>query len=351
MEKKMKLHEFERSAVALAAVLGSGLALAASLAEARGRPLPPPPPPATPPARAWHGFTSNGVATEIDSRLYLFGGADSEPKALSDLWYYSVLTGNWTAVVPNGKAKPGPRQHMGWSCGGGGCLLAVGSNGVGLVSESWFYTEATNTWQQVSCRRLPCPSARQMVATAYDPAGVHLMFGGKDSVANFDDTWTFNATTLVWSNRGRHADGPTARNRGTAVFVPGAGTVLLGGQDFRGEKVLCDMFAWRNNGWSRIDIVGTPCLHSHSMAWDDVKHRLVVTGGYTDTSDTRSPVTYYLPFTNGVAGQWATDPDLPGCFTSLHPGARMAFDLPTRKKVFFGGEESNVRYDDTTICN
>jgi hypothetical protein len=82
VEKMMKLHVFDRSAVAVAAVMGFGLALAASLAEARGKPPPPLPPPATPPGRVWHGFTSNGGAAPAGSRIYLYGGTDSEPRGL-----------------------------------------------------------------------------------------------------------------------------------------------------------------------------------------------------------------------------------------------------------------------------
>lgn len=351
----MKLHVFDRSAVAVAAVMGFGLALAASLAEARGKPPPPLPPPATPPGRVWHGFTSNGGAAPAGSRIYLYGGTDSEPRALADLWYYTVNTMSWTFVVPNGRARPGPRQHMGWSCGGGGCLLANGSNGVGVTADAWYYAQGTNAWTPVSCRRSACPSARQMVAAAYDPAGVHLLFGGKDSNVGLDDTWTFSPATMTWNAHSRKPDWPQERNRAGAVFVPGAGIILLGGQRNSDLEVLCDMFAWQNNSWTRMEIAETPCLHSQSMAWDDTKHRLVVTGGYTDANDNRNQVTYYLSFTSGGAVEWSKDPDLVGCFTSLHAGARMAFDLPTRKMVFFGGEENIpggvLRYGDTTICN
>ncbi len=350
----MNLHEYDRSTVAVAAVLGFGLALAVSLAEARGKPLPPPTP-SSPPGRAWHGFTSNGAVLAEQSRLYLYGGSDSTPKALADLWYYSVDTMSWTFVVPSGRARPGPRQHMGWSCGGGGCLLTNGSNGVGLAADAWFYAQGTNAWTSVSCRRSACPSARQMVAAAYDPAGVHLLFGGRDGSGGLNDTWIFNPETMAWNLQVRQDNWPQERNRAAAAYVPGVGIVLLGGQDSQSLAVLCDMFNWQNNSWTRMNIAGAPCLHSQSMAWDDTNHRLVVTGGYTDANDNRNQVTYYLSFTNGVADEWSTDPDLPGCFTSLHPGARMAFDLPTRKMVFFGGAEniggSVVRYGDTSICN
>jgi len=363
VENIMQPQVIERFFVALAAILGFGIALLAGVAEARGKPPPPPPPPTPldPPGRAWHGFVSNGAAGSELSRLYLYGGSDTQTKALADLWYYSFpsavdIVGSWTLVTPAGRSKPGPRQWHGWSCGGGGCLLAYGSNGVGLAADAWYYTEApTSSWAQVRCRRAPCPSAREMVTTAYDASGHHLLFGGRGSLSGYSDTWLFDPTTKTWQLQSRQADWPQERNRAAAAFVPGVGVVMLGGQDSK-LNVLCDMYAWKDSDWTAIGAAtGTaPCLHSHSMAWDAAGQRLVVTGGYTDTSDTENSMRYYLPFSNGVAGAWSTDSDLSGCVASVHAGARMAFDVPTRRNVFFGGERniagSVVRYGDTTIC-
>jgi hypothetical protein len=350
----MKLKSLERFVIASAA-LGLGMALVPSHAGSPGKPPPSPPPPATPPGRAWHGFTGNGATLPAQSWLYLYGGADSQPKALSDLWYYRLDTGTWTYVVPSGRSKPGQRQNLGWSCGGGGCLLAYGSNGVGLTADAWYYSQGTNAWAQVSCLRSPCPSARQMVTTAYDPSGAHLLFGGRGQNGGLDDTWTFDPKAMTWKLQARQADWPKERNRAGAAYVPGAGVVLLGGQDYRGTAVLCDMFVWQGATWTPRNVAGAPCLHSHSMAWDDAKQRLVVTGGYVDTSDTGNTVTYYLAFKAGVPGKWSADPDSAGCYATLHAGARMALDLPSGKKVFFGGEKnvdgSVVRYGDTTICD
>jgi hypothetical protein len=307
---------------------------------------------------------SNGAASSEPSRLYLYGGADSQPKALADLWYYSFpsaldVVDSWTLVTPAGSSKPGPRQWHGWSCGGGGCLLAYGSNGISLAADAWHYTEApTNSWAKVSCRRAPCPSARQQVTTAYDPAGVHLLFGGRDGSGGFNDTWTFNSTTMSWQQQARQEDWPQERNRAATAFVPGVGVVMLGGQDSKGSKVLCDLYAWKDSDWTAVAAIGSqaaPCLHSHSMSWDAAGQRLVVTGGYTNTSDTPNPMRYYLPFSNGVAGAWSTDTGLwSSCVAAVHAGARMAFDAPSGNSVFFGGEANIggavVRYGDTTIC-
>jgi hypothetical protein len=194
-----------------------------------------------------------------------------------------------------------------------------------------------------------------MVTTAYDPSGTHLLFGGKGQSGGLDDTWTFNPKAMTWKLQARQPGWPQERNRAGAAYVPRAGVVLLGGQDYRGTAVLCDMFVWQGGSWTLKNVAGAPCLHSHSMAWDDANQRLVVTGGFVDTNDTANPVTYYLAFKNGAPGTWSADPDSAGCYATLHAGARMALDLPSSTKVFFGGEKNVdgavVRYDDTTICD
>jgi len=120
------------------------------------------------------------------------------------------------------------------------------------------------------------------------------------------------------------------------------------------------MHAWKDSAWAALTaatgIQEAPCLHSHSMAWDASEQQLVVTGGYADPNDTPNTLRYYLPFSNGVAGAWSVDGDASGCIysSSRHAGARMAFDVPTGRSVFFGGEAnvagSVVRYGDTTVC-
>lgn len=355
----LKSRTFGRRVTAMAVTLLLGFPMTTELADAKGKPQPPPPP-ASPPARAWHGFTGNGGETESASRLYLYGGAGSNYLALADFWSYDVTGLNWTYITPNSRSKPGARQWMGWACGGGGCLLANGSSGVGLSSESWYYTEDRNSWARATCgRRAPCPAARQMTTVAYDGGGLFVLFGGETSdssakVLGLDDTWTFNPAAMTWTLHDRQTGWPLERNRAAAALVPGTGVMLHGGQSADGSTMRCDLYRWHASTWSKIDVANTPCLHTHSVAWDPQRNRLIVTGGYKDTSGTANQAAWYLPFdNNGVAGQWTQDPDSTGCFAAVKPGARMAFDLPGSTAVFFGGESNSgglVRYDDTSSC-
>lgn len=325
---------------------------------------PPPPPPTEPPARAWHGFAGNGSPAPDASRLYLFGGAGPDYQILSDLWYYRVSDAKWTLVTAD-RVKPGGRQHMGFSCGAGLCVAANGNNGPSSLKETWVFTEQGETWSEVDCRRYLCPSARQMVAIGYDSARVyHVLFGGlSNGGVNLGDTYTFSNTTARWTRQSPAAS-PSPRRSAALAFVAGPvnRVVLFGGQ-INFVEALCDMWSWTGTSWEEVEQINGnegPCLHSHSMAWDG--DQLIVTAGYVDTSDTANDSVWTFTFTpDGKAGIWSFYQDWSFFFNQctgaalIHPGARMAYDQPSGKMVFFGGEENVgpfrlVRYGDTTAC-
>jgi Galactose oxidase, central domain len=335
-----------------------------TLFSVKAKPNDPPPPPTYPAARAWHSFTANGGGDVATSRLYMYGGAGANANVVpNDLWYYGAFADKWTLVTPSGTAMPGSRQWEGLSCGAGACVMEAGSNGVGLVNETWVYSGATNAWTQASCGRTsPCPSARMMMTMAFDPdRGNHLLFGGKGSQSpGLNDTWTFDAATLKWTLRVPTLK-PAERNRAAAAYVPGVGVVMYGGQDYYGRAPLCDLFVWNGSNWRSIQFDVNqphPCLHTHSMSWDG--QGLVVTGGYVDTSDTPNLVPWRFTLATGaLAGVWSQASSgvcLPilGTDAMIHPGAKMAYDISTATRVWFGGEENingaAVRYGNTVEC-
>ena len=191
-------------------------------------------PPTYPAARDWHAFTSNGGPTSAASRLYMYGGGGSDAKVVpADLWYYRAYYDQWTLVSPTSTTKPGSRQWEGLSCGAGACVMADGSNGVGLVNETWVYREATNAWTQANCGRTsPCPTARQMVTMAFDSQqGNHLLFGGRGSQSRrteryvdvrYSDTQVDVEIARAQADRTQSRGGaPRARYRRRDAWRPG----------------------------------------------------------------------------------------------------------------------------------
>jgi hypothetical protein len=333
-----------------------------------GGPPPPPPTSTEPAARFWHSFTDNGGNTSATSRLYVFGGSggyENEWQPIADHWYYSVANGTW-APAPTNSSAPGPRQHAGFSCGGGRCVLAGGVY-LGALYETWVYTESTGIWSQVNCKRYPCPSARYLPTMAYDSTrGSHLLFGGfsgNNTQTNFGDTYTFSNATQRWTLQ-RPSSSPPARNWAAATFVAGpVNRIVLFGGLVSFTEVLCDMWSWTGSNWEEIGQINEyegPCLREHSMAWDGA--RLVVTGGDVSyDGDTPNEGVWTFEFTpDGRAGTWTYEGDWYSYFQCegagvQHPLARMAYDRPSGSMVFFGGGENlpemgAVGYDDLSVC-
>jgi hypothetical protein len=239
--------------------------------------------------------------------------------------------------------------------------MGFGNNGFGIVAEPWVYSESTNAWTPVVCRKgSACPSARQMVTMEFDPDhGYHLLFGGRGSVG-YNDTYSFDVATLKWTLRAPSLK-PSERNRAAGLHVPGVGVVMHGGQDYFARSALCDMYAWDGANWNRVLYDTTqpyPCLHSHDFAWDG--SGLVVVGGYVDTNDTANSTNWRFTFApGGRSGAWSKVPAgtcsaVLGTDAVIHPGARMAYDAATGTRVHFGGEVNTsngvLRFDNTVEC-
>jgi hypothetical protein len=277
-------------------------------------------------------------------------------KTLADFWYFSVASQEWV-LAPTGRTKPGKRKHAGLSCGAGECITANGSNGVSLIKDTWIYAERPGTWSQINCRKNLCPSARMMMAMAYDPNRFyHLLFGGLGEQGNLDDTYSFAGGIWVREATPYQVESPAARRSAAMAYAssPVNRIVMHGGQK-ENVSTLCDLWTWNGDNWELVTVSGTPapCLHSHNIAWDGA--RLMVTGGYVDVSDTSNNSIWYFEFEGADSGNWSIGLDPASCYSSAKPGARMARDNATGSNVFFGGSENGpnglIIYGETAVCD
>ena len=316
----------------------------------------------TPPGRYWHGAASNGGTTAAASRVYVFGGTggiQSNYTNFNDLWYYQTDEFTWT-LAPTGRSIPKGRAHLALSCGGGKCVVVGGVN-LSILNDTWYYTESTKIWSQVTCGKTSgCPSARMMSTMAFDPSrGYHVLFGGLGSRnATLADTYTFSGTT--WAVRPATTV-PSARRSASATFVPSHvsnGTnilmdrvVLFGGQ-LQSIRTLCDMYSWSGSNWVKITATNQgPCVHSASMAWDTSiagSPRLIVANGFVDVNDTQNTDVWYFTFSSTTQGTWALASP-PPC--APRRDAMGAFDIPSKRMVFFGGgDAASNSFSDTLVC-
>ena len=347
---------------------GKGTTLFSVKAKPNETPLP-----TYPPARHSQSFTSNGGTTAATSRLYMFGGDNSDGIAMGDLWSYANAgsTGATWTYIPGGNVDAGEAPYMrklaGWSCGAGSCVL-MGGLSTRVYNDTWIFDEPARAWSQMKCsRRVFCPSGRNTQAMAYDPdRGEHVMFGGDSGSYLLADTHTFNAATKTW----RQMTGgvaPPARAGAAATHVPGVGVVLFGGTDW--QTLFNDMYVWNGTNW--LSVTSTvvsdpprpvPSIWNHSMAWDPDRGAMVVAKGLRNTGWQPSEDIWYVTFANS-GGAWRATWTLAsgiGCQAAassppdpvVHAGARMAFDVVAGVQVFFGGTSSSplTTHGNTVEC-
>ena len=172
-------------------------------------------PPTYPPGRSGHSLAYDpGSGTVL-----LFGGEDAT-KFYNDTWAYNVFANTWTRKLLASGPSARTQQAMTFDPGIGMVCLFGGQDGAGIPQDdTWWYDSATNSWAQKSRPATPPPRIHHaMVYSSLERQT--LLFGGTDTVTQFNDTWLFNASRDDWTRMpapGRGASGGVSRFQVQAV--------------------------------------------------------------------------------------------------------------------------------------
>jgi hypothetical protein len=223
--------------------------------------------------------------------VVLFGGRAAAGDFLADTWGWDGEA--WTQLAdtgPSARNIPGMAsdpQRKRIICFGGNSTISVGEPI--LHGDTWEWDGSE--WTEREHEGIG-PSARQGCAMAYDfPGARALLFGGlagTDVVtAMRDDTWAWDGVT--WSQVAH--TGPTRRFFHAMTAAP-TSVVLFGGQGTNlGHDA--ETWEWVASRWVQRADFGPPARHSHGIAFDSVRHRVVVFGGagalLNDTWESASP--------------------------------------------------------------
>jgi len=264
--------------------------------------VPPPPSPAP-------RYLQSAAFDETRKVLVMFGGLSSvnlDPyaEALQDLWEWNPATSTWTDRTPSG-SKPTARS------------------GAGMVFDS-----ARNRF---------------------------IIFGGR-STTNYDlaDTWEWDPTTGVFTDRTSSGLAPIGRSQHSMVFEKSTGKVLLFGgglvanQRYDGISISLafgDTWEWdpATATWAQLAPSAAPSArYDSAMVWDSKRSRAVLFGG------TQKDQTY----PDGIPTQdtWEWDPAksfwTERTTTERAPSARhghaMAYDPGRGLTVLVGGWDSDT---------
>lgn len=182
-------------------------------------------------------------------------------------------------------------------------------------------------------KRLDGPGVRNAHGLAFD-GRASVLFGGASDREVLADTWGWNGRT--W--RRFDLAGPPARTFPVAVSAPGQGVFLFGGRrvlfgaTFEVSQLLGDLWQWTGSVWTAIPGSGPSPRAEAAGAWDPLRARLVIVGGYTARDGAVEALGDTWEFGDGTWRQF-TGKDGP----SPRYGALAAYDATVGEVVLFGG--------------
>ena len=212
------------------------------------------------------------LATEpISGLVYLFGGV-RYPNAgqLNDTWTWDGQA--WTQLASS--VTPDARESFILVANGSGGVVLFGgySFTAGLLNDTWTY--AQGQWQTENPPTRPSP--RRYHAGACTGHSV-LMFGGSNvgTSAYYGDTWEWVGGN--WVQRSP-ATVPFGRHSHELAFDSARSRVVMFG-GYAGSN-LNDTWEWDGADWTRMfPAVSPPPRNNNYMAYHDGIHRVVVYGG------------------------------------------------------------------------
>jgi hypothetical protein len=174
-----------------------------------------------------------GQAVAVDQdggALYLFGGQDNAPTFYDDAWRLDLATGEWSEIETGG---PRPAARYGTSAvldGAGNLLVSHGFTFEGRFDDTWSLDPTTGVWTDVSPAAETRPLKRCLHEAVWDTDGARmLLYGGCSSgfgPCPQGDLWAFDPVAGAWTEM-IPAAGPAARTNPALVVDPANGRALL----------------------------------------------------------------------------------------------------------------------------
>jgi hypothetical protein len=212
----------------------------------------------------------------------LFGGRACETlgDALGDTWEFTLATNTWQQVSPASGA-PSPRTGAALVRGPTGNLvyLVGGYRFSQLFSnELWRYDAATNTWAFIGT----APFSRYAMASTLHTGTGELWFcGGRDYSAS-TACHSYHPATNVWTSRPAL---PSARYDFAMAYDPNTENLYAFGGRRSASVYYGDLLVLRKNATAWESIIPTgdapPARSGHALYFDLTRKELVLTLGYT----------------------------------------------------------------------
>lgn len=260
-------------------------------------------------------------------RVVLYGGTGSSGP-LQDLWELDGDT--WSPITFNG--GPGARANgeLVFDPVSQHILLIGGS--VASPTDVWDWDGATWTKRPdnvpATVRAATTDAARGRVVAWSESVGIYELAGS---------TWVQPPSGAVFTDR---SDTPPGRTEHSAAFDPVKRRVLVHGGYINDATATNETFVW-DGTWSG-SAPGPSARASAAMAYDRERGEFVLFGGISASGT-------YLQDTYTYSSAWTTE--MPSTVPPARSEAAMAYDALNKQVVMFGGQGSMTTYDETWLWN
>ena len=245
---------------------------------------------------------------------------------------------NWTQRKPAG-SPPALSDHVMVGFLGRAYLFGGAMAGSVLSNQTWLWNGTT--WKKLAPK--VSPAARMRSTGAYDMSrGRFVLFGGSTGLSTglMKDTWEFDGTAWV---QVKTTSAPSARNDAAMAYDSVRHRiVLLGGRDSTGT--LNDHWEYDGKNWTQIKPKTLPTSRrDHTLVYDSGRHVMIAFGGFHTGLKVRNDLWEY----DGKNWKLATPPASPG----PRVGHAAAYDSYRRVMVVSSGYDGSAQPADTLEWN
>jgi hypothetical protein len=222
------------------------------------------------------------------SRLVLFGGKQGDGGYPADVWEFDGMS--WsprsTTNSPGGREDPGlaflPSTGM---------VLFGGNNGT-YLQDTWILSGSN--WSQSSTASFtpPARDGHIFIRGIGLTSDALVLFGGRNQVTRFDDTWEWTPANLgiTWNERSTTNRIPR-RTGAAAVWEPRtvfSRLLVMGGITDAGRtnEVIAREGTGPGRAWAVVPTIGViepAARSSHGAVWEPQRGRMLVFGGSDGT--------------------------------------------------------------------
>jgi hypothetical protein len=175
------------------------------------------------------------------SLTVLFGGITGsymDQHRNNETWVYSTSNNQWTNKTPASSPPKRSGAAMAYDSASGLVVLFGGYNeSYSYENDTWVYNTSANTWTQ----RYPAdaPGPRHLHSMAYDSvSGGLVLFGGQNANGALNTTWSYNASTNIWTKFQPSLEPSKRSGHGLASLGSSGGVLLFGGNNTGGFPYL-----------------------------------------------------------------------------------------------------------------